>query len=224
MKESPMDHLSDELLSEQIDGQLDAATTARVQAHLADCAACAARYAGLQEVRVALQTLRQVSDIPDFRLTQQGKPRRSSSTHAVPPVRRPPAFIGALPYGISSAALVLGVVLLLVAGFTGLSMLPHHQAADASTAAAEQSNSGCVNQAKCPSTQHPGAGGTSTVAANRPTPTVVIATSSTQTQTGTSVGTESGGSSNPVPVEAGLGLVLVIGGAVGLRRFSGQRR
>jgi hypothetical protein len=233
MKEQPMNHLSDELLSEQLDGQLDAATAARVSAHLADCAACAARFAGIQEVRAALQSLRQVDVIPDFRLTAQGVPRRVPTT-ITPHVRRPPAFIGALARGVSAAALLIGVVLLAVALFSGLSMLGggHLAAIGASTAADQSVGSGCVNQPKCPNTDHPNPG-SSTIAGTHPTTTPGATASSptmpgTASTTGTSPGTTTSlsSTSNPlaVPVEAGLGLILAIGGTLGLRRFDKQTR
>jgi anti-sigma factor RsiW len=223
MKELPMDHLSDELLSAQLDGQLDAATALRVAAHLADCTACAARYADMQEVRAALQTLRQVDAIPDFRLTAKGLPRRTPTTLPSPP-HRPPAFIGALARGISTAALLMGVLLLAVALFSGLGMLAGGHFAAATSEAGQSAAYGCTNQAKCSNTMHPIPGST-TVVASHATPTPVATTQSPTAPASTATGTATS-SPNPlaVPVEAGLGLILAIGGAVGLRRFNRQGR
>jgi hypothetical protein len=61
-------HLSDETLSTLLDGQLTASEAAMARAHLATCAACAQRLAGLQSVASMLRGLGEV-DLPrDFSL------------------------------------------------------------------------------------------------------------------------------------------------------------
>jgi len=57
----PDDHLTDELLSAYIDGQVTAAERARVEAHLADCPACAGE---LRALRVTVSLLQEMPPAP----------------------------------------------------------------------------------------------------------------------------------------------------------------
>lgn len=197
-------HLSDELLSERLDATLDRATTQRIDAHLATCAACSARYAGLKTVRVALQGLRHVEAVPDFRLSARGQPRRGPARRAIPAARPMAAWAGRL---VSAAVLLCGIVLIAIALQSGGGI---H---GAPTAQSAQSGS----YLNCPSAHCSSSmGGTAPVTlpgTTRATPTLQPSMPTRSSTPGnTSV-------NNPFPwpqVLLALGSILAVGGFVAL--------
>ncbi len=217
--ENVMNHLSDELLSERLDGLLDVAAQERVDAHLAECADCAARYAGLRQVQATLRALRQVEDIPDFRLNAQGRPRRLR----LRPESSRPSRGYVFARMASVAVLVGGVLLLFVAIITGagsLTLTSHESAANYSNAApASQSYPGCTTM-HCPAVGTPLPGNNDGAV-----------------KTPTMVPTPVGGQSNttfaplkpPAPfpsplAEFGLGMLLALGGLIAFLGFGRRER
>jgi hypothetical protein len=230
MKETPnaMDHLSDELLSERLDGLLDPAAQARAEAHLAQCAACAARYAGLQRVQHELRAMRQVDAVPDFRLTAQGLPRAFSRLPpvAATPVARP-AFVRVAARLVSAAMLLAGVALIILAiGTTFPQAAPQYSAAE-SSAAGHTTTGATACGAQCPSAGTPARpvnSGTNSSATPTPTTTRSPAGATptpmpTTTLTGPAPPSSSTGTPLTPPVEFGLGVALAAGGIITLTRL-----
>lgn len=221
MKETPnaMDHLSDELLSERLDGQLAPSAQARVDAHLADCAACAARYAGLQGVQRALGALRHVEAVPDFRLTAQGLPRtpRRPLAPVAPAPNVRPMYVRVAARLVSAAMLLAGIALIALALGTSLTHTAMYNAA-ASQAAPNRGTVGAQPCGQhCPGVSTPVR---PTSGAGNPTATPSPASTATPVPDGTPSQTPVGDTSLPLPpLEFGLGVVLITGGCVTLARL-----
>jgi hypothetical protein len=225
-----MIHLSDELLSERLDGLLDAATQTRVDAHLATCANCAARHVGMQQVRATLHALHTVADIPDFRLNAQGQSRRPRRY----PVVLRPSFGRAVARLVSAAVLLGGLALIVLALNTSASHIL--TAANASIGAANYSTTGHTAQSHpscttphCPTVATPLPVGASTAPPPTPRPTNATAAtpmpSETTDTTPPTTGPPSGQAELlPVPLEFGLGFLLAIGGLIAFVQLGRQTR
>ena len=205
-------HLTDEQLSDLLDGQL--AEDAVVQAHLASCAICAGKLADLRAMRVGLRALHAVGDVPDFRLGADGTPRRSSA-------RRAPRALPPLAARFVSAAMLLcGLTLLLVAFGNSFSR-PLLQSDAASTAG--QANTTAPTtcaQPQCPSEGRPSPP-TSIVA--RPTPNATPSATPTSANAPDHVTGNSAPTVPLVPIEWGLGVALTLGGGALLARWRPRR-
>ena len=98
--------IRDEELSAYVDGQLDAAAGARLEAHIESCAACRDMLTELRAVRAALAALPRSSAPRSFALREEDvRPRASAGAFATLGVA--PALLG----GVATVALVAFVVL-----------------------------------------------------------------------------------------------------------------
>ncbi|GEM_PF-998104 len=98
----PLEHLSEQLLSEYLDGRLNPPVARRVQAHLAECERCRQRAQELETTVRLLQALPMLRPPRDFRLG--------------PPARRQRLVASALPWMrvTSAIAAALFVILFMV--------------------------------------------------------------------------------------------------------------
>lgn len=207
-------HLSDETLSERLDRHLAVEEPASLDAHLATCQECAARYAGLQATRQALRVLSDVGPVPDFRLDPHGVinlPQHASRKRV-----QEHSFVGWLAIRAVSAAVTLcGMWLIAVAL---LSSVPLPSAAPNSTVARSQTTvpSGRVptcDTVKCPTVFGPDQHHTSPTTLPTYGTTLVPAP-------GTS--TPSANDTNPL-IPLSLGGLLLMGGMIGYARARPRR-
>ena len=98
--------IRDEELSAYVDGQLDAAAGARLEAHIESCAACRDTLTELRAVRTALAALPRASAPRSFVLREDDVQARPS-VGAVAALGAAPALLG----GVATVALVAFVVL-----------------------------------------------------------------------------------------------------------------
>ena len=215
------DHLSDDLLSERLDATVDAPMRARLDAHLATCAECATRFAGLQAVRATLHAMQQVASVPDFRLTPQGQSRR-----AVPRRTMPPVFGRVSMARFASAAVTLCGMFLIALSLSG--SLAHYaqsnSSAGSSFAGATQGHCTTVH---CPSNSfigspsptsqfgamQPTAGPYKTVT---PTPTEGVINSTSASTPTPSAPSSSSFLSFLSPIELVVGIILTLSGLLTL--------
>lgn len=103
-----MTHLTDEILNEYLDGELNAAQRIEADAHLADCTECAARLANLRVL------FNEIASLPDLEL-----PRDLSASVlqkvTPPPTAMTPSWIPAL--------ILLQALLALIASFFAASLI-----------------------------------------------------------------------------------------------------
>lgn len=215
-------HLSDETLSERIDDRLRAAEQAEFDAHLAICQECAARYAGLQATRQALQVLRDLGPVPDFRLDPHhviNLPQHASRKRV-----QEQSFVRWLAIRTVSAAVTLcGMWLIAVAL---LSSVPLQQAHLSATIARNQTANPTGNVPSCDTAKCPTAYGSDQQ--NRSPTTVPIGTTSapaagngTPTPAQTPA-TQSAADTNLV-IPLSLGGLMMIGGMIGYARARPRR-
>jgi predicted anti-sigma-YlaC factor YlaD len=224
-------HLSDELLSERLDATLTVSQQAAVDAHLAECAECAARYAGLQSVRTALAGLRVVGAVPDFRLTDQGQPRRGGTVRPMPITPNPIRARGA--QWLSAAVMLCGIVLIALSLGSG-TLTPAQEMSAAGASNPYNSSVTCPPKNNCSAhqsvpgsttpTAHPTTTNATTTQSGTSTPTVTSTVTSTPTTaalagTSTTSPNESAAPSSPLsPLELIAGVLLVLGGFFTLLR------
>ena len=214
-------HLSDETLSERLDDRLAAGARQRVDSHLAGCAECAARYAGLRVTRAALRSLRRVELPRDFRL--------DFATPLPIASRRPTILRSRVGVGrFLSAAVLLAGLFLFVVGLVNL-VLPsieiHSEATSAAPSVSNTASGTCVAGKGCsnisvgatPTTSV----GYSPVAKTPQSNAAAEATPSPTLQSGSSVTVQP---VTPVPTSVTpspllavvLGLLVTLAGGVGL--------
>ncbi len=200
----PGDHLTDEQISDLLDGLL--ANDGETAAHLAACATCAARLGDLRALRGGLRALRDVGAMPDFRLGAGGTPPRAATPRVPHPGARAPLatrFVGV-------AALLCGLALLVVAGFSST----RHVVPMAAEAGGKQSVAAPCSSQSCPA------------AGMYPTPSTDVGATPIPSPTAPPLVHSSPSASSPapfpvVPVEWALGVVLTLGGGVVLARRRG---
>lgn len=93
-----------ELLSEYLDGRLEAAGDVRLEAHVESCAACRTRLAALRDAREALRALPAAEAPRSFRL-------RAAQVGAAPRPRPAPPLVRAMPVLSAAAIVVFAAVL-----------------------------------------------------------------------------------------------------------------
>jgi hypothetical protein len=211
MKMNPQgDHLSDEQISDLLDGVL--ADDGPAVAHLSACTVCATKLGDLRAMHAGLRAMRDVGAMPDFRLGADGTPRSARAT-AGPRLPHPRARVPQMPRFLGGAVLLCGVLLLSVAFFSSFGHGVSMQTNDAAyqSVAAPCTNVHCPSAGMNPTPSNDVAGGASPQPKPTITPTV---TPSTQIQ-GT---TPAAAPSSQVIVEWSLGVVLTLGGIVVLAR------
>ncbi len=221
------EHVSDEILSERIDGLLVADEVARVEDHLATCRQCAARAEGLTSVRLALRSMGTATLTRDFRLEPMGRvdlppsPRRA-------PVQRVTAS-GWLARRVIGSVLSLFGLILILAGVATLTtqQLGNSPVSSASTASLSTSSatstSNSISQAGSPTTA---TAITSPSATGHPPPTTALG--ATPTPVGGPAAVVAPNHGNPSPtvpaMQIALGTLVLLLGGLGLSRARARAR
>jgi hypothetical protein len=204
-----MPHVTDAQLSAYLDGALTPAEERNVAAHLATCAVCQARLAGLRLTVAALGTLRDTPAMPDFRLpanvTSLARPR---TTQVLARLAAAAMLIGAL----ACFALGLG---------TAASNVSAHLSLAAASSVSNATTGQTAAGGKYPNASNPGmvtptpppvafTNQTPTAPTHQPTGTVTTANQDTGSQGGAGV--------PPYEIDLALGGLLALGGAFTLWR------